>query len=47
MLRKKEKKALTSENANRLLRGRKKVLNGFVSKIFPIEKQMQEKGHPL
>ena len=29
----------------RLLKGRQNVLNGFESKIFPIEKQT--KGHPL
>ena len=31
---------LILENVNRLLKGREKVLNGFVSKIFPIVKQM-------
>ena len=43
----KEKKVLTFESALRLLIGRQKVLNGFESKIFPIRKQTQEKGHPL
>ena len=31
-------KALIFENATRLLKQRKKVLNGFESKIFPIGK---------
>ena len=43
----KEKKVLTFESALRLLIGRQKVLNGFESKIFPIRKQTQGKGHPL
>ena len=43
---KKQKKALISENALRLLRGRHEVLNDFKSKIFPIGKQIQEKGRP-
>ena len=30
---------MTFENANRLLKGRKKRLTGFKSKIFPIRKQ--------
>ena len=41
-----KKKALTSENALRLLRGRQKVLNCFESKIFSIEKQTQGKPRP-
>ena len=44
---KKEKKVLTFESALRLLIGRQKVLNGFESKIFPVRKQTQGKGHPL
>ena len=44
---KKREKALSFQNANRLLRGRQKVFNDFVSKIFPIEKQTQGKAHPL
>ena len=31
---------LILENVSRLLKGREKVLNGFVGKIFPIVKQM-------
>ena len=42
-----KKKPLTFENANRLLKGRQKVLNGFKIKIFPTRKQTQGKGHPL
>ena len=36
-LNKKEKIVMTYENANRLLKARQKVLNGFESKIFPIK----------
>ena len=38
-LNKKEKKLLTHENADKVLRGRSKVLNGFESKIVPRGKQ--------
>ena len=41
---KKEEKLLTYENAERRLKRRHKVLNGFESKIFPIGKQTQGKG---
>ena len=36
-LNKKEEKVMTYENANRLLKGRQKVLNGFKRNIFPIK----------
>ena len=36
-LSKKEKIVMTYENANRLLKGSQKVLNGFESKVFPIK----------
>ena len=35
---KKEMNVPTLESVNRLLKGKEKVLNGFVSKIFPIGK---------
>ena len=38
-LNKKSEKVLTYKNADRLLKERRKVLNGYESKIFPIEKQ--------
>ena len=42
---KKERKALTFENAIILLKRRQKVLNGFKSKIFP-NRKTKGKGHP-
>ena len=38
---------MTSENANKFLKRRQKVVNGFESKIFLIVKQAQGKGHVL
>ena len=38
---KKEIKALTFQNAERLLKGRQKVINGFKKRIVPIGKQTQ------
>ena len=46
-LNKKERKALTFKNADKLPEERQKVLNGFESRIFPIGKQAQEKGRPI
>ena len=43
----KKKRARTFENVSKLHRGGQKVLNGFESKIFPIIKQTEDKGHPL
>ena len=40
----KKKKSLTYENAYRLFKRRKKVLNGFESKIFLIGKQTRVNG---
>ena len=39
------KKALIFPNAERILKGIKKVLNGFENKIFPIGKQTQGNEH--
>ena len=33
----KVEKTLTYENVNNLIQGRRKVLNGFESKIFPVK----------
>ena len=43
VLEKKEQKVLTFNNAIRLFEGKQKVLNGFESKIFPVEKLAQGK----
>ena len=42
---KKEQKSLTFTNAIRLLKGRRRVLNGFEIKTFPI-RPTQGKGQP-
>ena len=46
-----EVKRLTYENINEILQGRKGLLNGFESKIFPIQKSMVQDvkvtSHPL
>ena len=41
---KNKEKALTFENAIRILKGRQNVLNGFVSKKIPIAKQTHGEG---
>ena len=41
----KRKKALIFPNAERILKRRKKVFNGFENKIVPIGKQAQGKEH--
>ena len=43
VLEKKEQKVLTFNNTIRLFEGKQKVLNGFESKIFPVEKLAQGK----
>ena len=43
---KKERKTLTFEKANRLLKERQKILNGFEGAIFPKERQTQGKRRP-
>ena len=43
---KNEKKTLTFENANRLLKESQKIVSSFESVILQYKKETHEKGHP-